>query len=263
MYENKPEVTLDDIKKLIESGVAVVGEESKSLASLCRKVLDVEMEDGTRYRAWVSSNSHYSEYYIIHNKDNVRTAYSAKVMTAEGIAREQAKAKLCECATFKKHNGVWLIHTKLGAKEGDIVEVGRRDYSFVTCKLTKVIVKKRDGTFLMAFKEIKESPGEELGLTEDEIRFYDALADNESAVRELSDEILKKIAHELTESLRQNLSVDWSARESVRVRLRLMVKRILRKYKYPPDRQDAAVELVLQQAQALGEAWALLCKESS
>ena len=97
--------------------------------------------------------------------------------------------------------------------------------------------------------------GDELGLTENEIRFYDALADNESAVRELSDEILKKIAQELTENLRQNLSVDWSARESVRAKLRLMVKRILRKYKYPPDQQEAAIELVLQQAQALGEAW--------
>ncbi|WP_265946584.1 type I restriction endonuclease subunit R [Dechloromonas sp. A34] len=97
--------------------------------------------------------------------------------------------------------------------------------------------------------------GEELGLTDDEVRFYDALVDNESAVRELSDETLKKIAHELTENLRQNLSVDWSARESVRAKLRLMVKRILRKYKYPPDQQDAAVELVLRQMQALGEAW--------
>jgi hypothetical protein len=59
----------------------------------------------------------------------------------------------------------------------------------------------------------------------------------------------RRIAHELTENLRQNLSVDWSERESVRAKLRLMVKRILRKYKYPPDLQDAAVELVLQQAQ--------------
>lgn len=98
--------------------------------------------------------------------------------------------------------------------------------------------------------------GEALGLTEDEIRFYDALANNESAVRELTDETLKKIAHELTENLRRNITVDWSARESVRAQLRLMVKRILRKYKYPPDQQDGAVELVLQQAQALGEAWA-------
>jgi type I restriction enzyme R subunit len=98
--------------------------------------------------------------------------------------------------------------------------------------------------------------GDELGLTEDEVRFYDALANNESAVREMTDETLKKIAHELTENLRQNLTVDWSARESVQAKLRLMVKRILRKYKYPPDQQEAAVTLVLQQARALGEAWA-------
>ena len=97
--------------------------------------------------------------------------------------------------------------------------------------------------------------GDELGLTDDEIRFYDALADNESAVRELSDETLKKIAHELTDNLRKNLTVDWSQRESVRANLRLMVKRILRKYKYPPDEQDAAVDLVLRQAAALGEEW--------
>jgi len=97
--------------------------------------------------------------------------------------------------------------------------------------------------------------GESLGLTEDEIRFYDALADNESSVRELGDETLKKIAHELTENLKQNLTVDWSSRESVRAKLRLMVKRILRKYKYPPDQQESAIELVLQQAKAMGEAW--------
>ncbi len=100
--------------------------------------------------------------------------------------------------------------------------------------------------------------GERLGLSEDEVRFYDALANNQSAVRELTDETLKKIAHELAENLRKNLSVDWSQRESVQAKLRLMVKRILRKYKYPPDQQDAAVELVLQQAKALGEAWALI-----
>jgi type I restriction enzyme R subunit len=97
--------------------------------------------------------------------------------------------------------------------------------------------------------------GETLGLTEDEVRFYDALADNESAVRELSDETLKKIAQELTENLKQNLTVDWSSRENIRAKLRLMVKRILRKYKYPPDKQESAIELVLQQAKVMGEAW--------
>ncbi|WP_175626585.1 MULTISPECIES: type I restriction endonuclease subunit R [Oxalobacteraceae] len=107
-------------------------------------------------------------------------------------------------------------------------------------------------------KKFKEAAnrGEQLGLTDDEVKFYDALVNNESAVKELTDETLKKIAHELTENLRKNITVDWSQRESVRASLRLMVKRILRKYKYPPDMADNAVELVLQQAEALGETWA-------
>jgi type I restriction enzyme R subunit len=99
--------------------------------------------------------------------------------------------------------------------------------------------------------------GEQLGLHDDEVKFYDALANNESAVRELQDETLKKIAQELTQSLRENITVDWSERESVRAKLRLMVRRILRKYKYPPDQADAAVELVLEQAQTIGEEWAV------
>jgi type I restriction enzyme R subunit len=106
-------------------------------------------------------------------------------------------------------------------------------------------------------KKFREAAGrgDQLGLTDDEVKFYDALANNESAVREMNDETLKKIAHELTENLRQNIKVDWNERESVRASLRLMVRRILRKYKYPPDQQDGAVELVLQQVQALGEEW--------
>ncbi len=106
-------------------------------------------------------------------------------------------------------------------------------------------------------KKFKEAVnrGDELGLNEDELAFYDALANNETSVKELGDETLKKIAHELTENLRRNVSVDWSVRESVRAKLRLMVKRILRKYKYPPDKQEQAVELVLRQAETLSVAW--------
>lgn len=106
-------------------------------------------------------------------------------------------------------------------------------------------------------KEFKEAAGEgqKLGLNQEEVAFYDALADNEASVRELGDETLKKIAVELTESLRRSTTVDWSVRETVRARLSLMVKRILRKYKYPPDLEQAAVELVLQQAETLSEAW--------
>lgn len=97
--------------------------------------------------------------------------------------------------------------------------------------------------------------GDQLGLNDDELAFYDALANNESSVRELGDETLAKIAHELTESLRQNVTVDWSNRDSVRAKLRLLVKRILRKYKYPPDQQEEAAQLVLAQAETLCEAW--------
>jgi type I restriction enzyme, R subunit len=97
--------------------------------------------------------------------------------------------------------------------------------------------------------------GEEVGLNDAELAFYDALETNEASVRELGDEILKKIAVELTDNLRKNVSVDWSVRETVRAKLRLMVRRILRKYKYPPDREARAIELVLQQAETLSEAW--------
>lgn len=97
--------------------------------------------------------------------------------------------------------------------------------------------------------------GDNLKLSEEEVAFYDALETNESSVRELGNDTLRMIAVELTENLRNNVSVDWSVRETVRARLRLLVKRILRKYKYPPDREARAVELVLQQAETLSESW--------
>lgn len=96
---------------------------------------------------------------------------------------------------------------------------------------------------------------EDLGLNEDELAFYDALANNESAVRELGDEILKKIAHELVEKLRGSTPVDWQVRESIRAKLRNMVRILLRRYKYPPDKADEAVDLVLKQAEVLSESW--------
>jgi type I restriction enzyme R subunit len=105
------------------------------------------------------------------------------------------------------------------------------------------------------FKEAAER-GANLGLNSDELAFYDALANNEDSVRELGDETLKKIAHELAESLRKSVSVDWAVRESVRASLRLMVKRILRKYKYPPTKQEEAIHLVLEQAENLSAEWA-------
>ena len=97
--------------------------------------------------------------------------------------------------------------------------------------------------------------GEESGLSNEEIEFYDALAENKSAVQVLGDDNLRLIAHELLVSLRENVSVDWAHRDSARARMRVLVKRILRKYGYPPNLQDTAVQTVLQQAEALSSAW--------
>lgn len=95
------------------------------------------------------------------------------------------------------------------------------------------------------------SRGDEEGLTPEEVAFYDALADNQSAVEVLGNDKLKVIAHELLKSLQANVTVDWAHRDSARARLRVLVKRILRKYGYPPDLEDAAVRGVLAQAETL------------
>lgn len=95
----------------------------------------------------------------------------------------------------------------------------------------------------------------ELGLNPDEIAFYDALANNESAVRELGDEILKKIAVEITDKLRKSTTVDWQVRDSVRARLKILVRRTLQRWKYPPDKAAEAVELILKQAETLSNSW--------
>jgi len=98
--------------------------------------------------------------------------------------------------------------------------------------------------------------GEEAGLTDEEIAFYDALAENESARQVMGEPALRVIAHELVASIKNNISVDWVHREAARARMRVVVKRLLRKYGYPPDLQDAAVQKVLQQAEALSVDWA-------
>lgn len=97
--------------------------------------------------------------------------------------------------------------------------------------------------------------GKKLGLTEDELAFYDALETSDSAVEILGDETLKKIAQELTDQIRRNVSIDWTMKEQVRAKLRVMAKRILKKYKYPPDKREKATETVLQQAELLCEDW--------
>ncbi|GAB4272854.1 MAG: type I restriction endonuclease subunit R [Candidatus Promineifilaceae bacterium] len=106
-------------------------------------------------------------------------------------------------------------------------------------------------------KEMQEAQhrGEDLGLNEDEIAFYDALGVNDSAVQVLGDETLKQIAQELVRAVRRSVSIDWSLRENARAQIRVIVKRILRRYGYPPDKQEKATELVLEQTEVLCQEW--------
>jgi len=101
-----------------------------------------------------------------------------------------------------------------------------------------------------------QNRGEKLNLTDDEIAFYDALEVNDSAVMVLGDDTLKKIACELVEMVRKNVTIDWTVKVSVRARLRVMVKHILRKYGYPPDKQEQAIHTVLAQAEMIAADWA-------
>jgi type I restriction enzyme R subunit len=103
--------------------------------------------------------------------------------------------------------------------------------------------------------ENAKNHGEKLGLNDDETAFYDALLTNEASVRELGDDVLKMIAVELTQSLRKSLTVDWSKRDSVKAAMRIRIRTLLAKYKYPYDKQKDAVDLILRQAENLSEEW--------
>jgi type I restriction enzyme R subunit len=106
-------------------------------------------------------------------------------------------------------------------------------------------------------KEMREAHqrGDDLGMSDDEIAFYDALEVNDSAVKVLGDETLKTIARELVEAVRQSVTIDWTVRENARAKIRVIVKRILRKYGYPPDKQEKATLTVLEQAEVLCKEW--------
>jgi len=107
-------------------------------------------------------------------------------------------------------------------------------------------------------RELREADrrNEDLGLSEEEVAFYDALETNDSAVSVLGDETLKTIARELVGEVRRNVTIDWTVKESARAKLRVLVRRILRRHGYPPDKQESATKTVLEQVELLGEEWA-------
>jgi type I restriction enzyme R subunit len=113
-------------------------------------------------------------------------------------------------------------------------------------------------------KEMNEAHkrGEDTGLNDDEVAFYDALADSESAKEVLGDEILKQIAVDLTESIKRSMSVDWNLRDTVRAKMRMTIRRLLKKYGYPPDQQPKAIDTVMKQAELMCSNEVIYCDRS-
>jgi type I restriction enzyme R subunit len=140
-----------------------------------------------------------------------------------------------------------------GRSFADLLEQSLHRYKNRAIETAKVIEE-----LIQLAKDIREASqrGAQLGLNEDEVAFYDALETNDSAVKVLGDENLRLIARELVKTVRANVTIDWTVRETVRAQLRVLVKRILRKYGYPPDKQEKATQTVLEQAELLSSDWA-------
>ena len=130
----------------------------------------------------------------------------------------------------------------------EMLEATIRRYQNRTIEAAQVIAE-----LIELAKQMREGQkrGEQLGLTDDEVAFYDALEVNDSAVKELGDPVLKKIAQELVAQVRKSVTIDWTLRESARAQIRVLVRRILRKYGYPPDKQEKATLTVLEQAELI------------
>ncbi|MDD2371632.1 MAG: type I restriction endonuclease subunit R [Firmicutes bacterium] len=149
--------------------------------------------------------------------------------------------------SFSRRN---LVQSK---KFSELLEAAIRKYQNRAIETTQVIME-----LIELAKKISEAEkrGENTGLTSDELAFYDALADNESAREIMGDEILKQIARDLTQSIRNNISVDWAIRDSVQAKMKMTIKRLLKKYGYPPDKTARAVDIVMEQTK-------LMCQNES
>jgi len=135
----------------------------------------------------------------------------------------------------------------------EMLEQSLRRYQNRAIETAKVIEE-----LIQLAKDMRQAAlrGEALGLTDEEVAFYDALETNDSAVKVMGDEALRTIARELVATVRANVTIDWTVRDNVRAQLRVLVKRILRKYGYPPDLQEKATQTVLEQAEVLSQGWA-------
>jgi type I restriction enzyme R subunit len=166
----------------------------------------------------------------------------------KNLAFELLKKLLSDEIKIKSRKN--LVQSKSFA---DLLEKAIKRYQNKSIETAKVIEE-----LIKLAKDMREANkrGEKLNLTEDELAFYDALEVNDSAVKVLGDETLRTIARDLADTIRKNVTIDWTLRESVQARLRVMVRRVLKKYGYPPDKQKKATETVLEQANMIARDWA-------
>lgn len=170
-----------------------------------------------------------------------------RTMEHKNLAVELLRKLLNEEVKIRsKHN---LVQSRSFA---ELLEKSVRRYQNRAVEAAQVIEE-----LIALAKEMRDAlkRGEKLGLSNDEVAFYDALEVSDSAVQELGDDTLRMIARELVANVRRNVSIDWAVKQSVRAKLRVLVKRILKKYGYPPDKREAATTTVLQQAELLSEFW--------
>lgn len=171
-----------------------------------------------------------------------------KGMPQKNLAIELLRKLLNDELKSRMRNN--LVQSRLFS---EMLEKTIRSYQNRTLESAEVIAE-----LIKLAEEMRQAQkrGEQLNLNDEEIAFYDALEVNDSAVQVLGDETLKGIARELVETVRNNVTIDWTVREAVRAKLRVMVKRILRKYGYPPDKQEKATQTVLEQAEMIAKDWA-------
>lgn len=187
------------------------------------------------------------------NKPNIAVLSDEFLEEVRGIKQKNLAVELLNrllkgtIKSFSKHN---LVQSK---KFSELLEASIRKYQNRAIETTQIIME-----LIELAKKISEAEkrGESTGLTPDELAFYDALADNESAKEIMGEDILKQIARDLTVAIKNNISVDWAIRESVQAKMKMTVKRLLKKYGYPPDKTAKAVDIVMEQTK-------LMCKNES
>ena len=187
------------------------------------------------------------------NKPNIAILSDEFLEEVKGIHQKNLAVELLNrllkgnIKSFSKRN---LVQSK---KFSELLEASIRKYQNRTIETTQVIME-----LIELAKEITEAEkrGESTGLTSEELAFYDALADNESAREIMGEDILKQIARDLTQAIKNNISVDWSIRDSVQAKMKMIIKRLLKKYGYPPDKTAKAVEVVMEQTK-------LMCQNES